>query len=294
LFTIKHYINIFSLFFTGLICSVYVFWLSDLFHLNSIIITVLFLILLWGGAIVIGNYFIKEEKKNLNKISVLSLSIIVVLTFFSVLIILLFDRVSFYLPAEFFVSSVLIIALFFLTENNIPVNKLNFTFFAYAFLFGMLLFLRSVAAIPFVIFILYYFRNNLVSVALFSLSALFIYFVLLFIFMGNTSEIFLMRDPYIIKLFLFAHPWWVTSLVVFFTLYAGYSVADLQEVFFSSGILLTIPVIYGFIEKCVSMNFYQAVAGFDNINYFLIFPLPFFILSIKHYKVDRFLGKIIG
>jgi hypothetical protein len=69
----------------------------------------------------------------------------------------------------------------------------------------------------------------------------------------------------------------------------GWITADLQEVLFSSGIFLFAVYLLSFISKVAELGWNKNVIDFS----LLMVVIPFLVLAIKEYKVDRFLGKVL-
>ncbi len=68
-------------------------------------------------------------------------------------------------------------------------------------------------------------------------------------------------------------------------------IADLQELFFSSGIILFLYLLIPSISKIIQLGFYRAVNNELEFSA-LLAVVPFFLFSIKEYEVDKFLGKV--
>jgi len=94
------------------------------------------------------------------------------------------------------------------------------------------------------------------------------------------NELFFLNSNFINSQFLFL-PLWLIIILLLITIYVGWMISDLQELLFSSGIILFIIISLSF--------FYQT---FDLSIYYLSFP--FLLLAIKEYEVDYYLGKILS
>jgi len=75
-------------------------------------------------------------------------------------------------------------------------------------------------------------------------------------------------------------------------LYAGWIVTTKQEVYFATGVIIFVLVCISFGISFFSTSFSKSVlnSGFD-ISYFIM-PLPFLIMAIREYNVDRYLGRV--
>jgi len=192
-----------------------------------------------------------------------------------------------------FMNVIVVITLIFLTEKFVDPDKFNFEFLLYAVLFGLALSTNLEVAIIYGIYFLFFFRNNLPKAILFFSIVLFSFFMSLLPFILLDSETFFKNGPFTSELFLAYMPAWSVAVLVVIVLYFGWSVADLQEVFFASGILIFVPLLILMAKNIAGYGFNNAlISNIFDLSYF-IFCLPLFILSIKEYKVDKFLGKVL-
>jgi hypothetical protein len=83
-------------------------------------------------------------------------------------------------------------------------------------------------------------------------------------------------------------PVWIIISLFLLTLYAGWIVADLQEALFASGIILFLIYLLSFILLVSEFGWNKNEIDLS----LMIMAIPFLVLSIKEYKVDRFLGKV--
>jgi len=75
---------------------------------------------------------------------------------------------------------------------------------------------------------------------------------------------------------------WIIALYLL-SLYTGWLVSDMQEVYFGSGIIIFLW----------SVIFWITNYTFGEISVIsLLTSIPFFFFSIRKYKVDKFLGKV--
>jgi hypothetical protein len=73
------------------------------------------------------------------------------------------------------------------------------------------------------------------------------------------------------------------------SLYIGWIIADFQEVLLASGLVYFILFTISFLFKITQWGWNKEWIDLS----LMIFAVPFLVLSIKEYKVDRFLGKIL-
>jgi len=82
-------------------------------------------------------------------------------------------------------------------------------------------------------------------------------------------------------------------IVVFvFTVYAGWIVSNIHEIFFAVGLMLFLPVFISMVYAIFSVGFYNALVGdvFD-LSYY-VFCIPFLVMAICEYRVDKTLGRV--
>ena len=176
-------------------------------------------------------------------------------------------------------NAVLIISIIFILDKFVNVDKVNIKFIFLSFLFGAFLCTRIIAVIPILLSVLFFFRNNFKNLLLFILLSLLVCFALIAPFIRWDYSSFTLFGPFagaITEL-----PIWVYLVLFVILIYAGWMISDMQELFFVSGLVLFFIALLIFLR---------------GENYFdeMVFGLPFFILSIKEYQVDNFLGKKIS
>jgi hypothetical protein len=193
--------------------------------------------------------------------------------------------------SELFTNAVLVVVLISLADKFSDYKKFNAQFLFFALFAGALISTRIILMIPFVLFILFFFRNDFKKVVIFkSIMVLTFCLFLLPFFLWDMSY-FLTEKFWAIQ---FLHlPVWIIVLLVLIYYYTGWMIADLQELFFSSGIFLFINVSISFLIIISKVGFYQALfKGNFDISYYAL-CIPFLILAIKEYKVDWSLGKVM-
>jgi hypothetical protein len=84
-------------------------------------------------------------------------------------------------------------------------------------------------------------------------------------------------------------PIWIVIILVIAAIYIGWIVSDLHEKFFTNGLIL-----FSFFKLSVSVQVMQLGVSRSALDFsLLIMAIPFLVLSINEYKVDKFLGKIL-
>ena len=177
-----------------------------------------------------------------------------------------------------FANAVLVIAIIFLMKKFINEDKIDIKFFFISLVFGAFLCTRVLVIIPFLLSLLFFFRYNIKNIILFALLSFLICFALLAPFLRWDYFSFVTFGPFtnsITRLSI-----WIYILLFAVIVYTGWMISDLQELLFASGVILF----------CVSFIMFLGKANYTDG---MIFSVPFLILSIKEYEVDKFLGKKI-
>ena len=206
---------------------------------------------------------------------------------------LLFLPTTFYeliVRSELFTNTVLIISLFFLAEQKLHEQERNISFFILALMFGFFLSTRLIAFLWFAMFLLFFFRNNLKNGVIFLAIALSVFLLSLLPFYLWNAETFINKGPFAVQTIYL--PKWIFFVFPFFVLYAGWMIADFQELLFTSGVLTILLVSISMMVTIGDVGISEAIfnSRFD-ISYYAL-SVPFFILALKEYKIDWFLGKV--
>lgn len=179
-----------------------------------------------------------------------------------------------------------VIVSIFISERFLDSNKLDWKFFLIAFLFGVTLSAERLVGLIYIIYVLYVFRNDFTKMIVFVAALLVAYELLNFLADKNYLTLMASETNH----FTIHLPVWLWILLLIITLYVGWIVADLQEVLFTSGIILFSTWLLSFIFIVAGFGWNKNGLDFS----LLIMAIPFFVLSINEYKVDRFLGKVRG
>ena len=209
------------------------------------------------------------------------------------MLLLLFLPTTFYeliVRSELLTNAVLVISLFFLAEQKLNENKKNISFIVLALLFGFFLSTRLIAFLWLAMFLLFFFRNNLKNGVIFFAISLSVFLLSLLPFYLWNAETFLSKGPFAVQTIYL--PKWIYFVFPLLVLYIGWLIADFQELLFASGVLTFLLVSISFLMTIGHVGMGEALfnSRFD-ISYY-IFSVPFFILALKEYKVDWFLGKV--
>src|SRR5690606_33551193 len=113
-----------------------------------------------------------------------------------------------FVRCELFTNMMLITGIIILMERYADPLKKNFKYFLFAVLSGLALSTRSVAAIIFIIFFLYYFRSSIPNLILFGIIVLLVFTSLLLPFYFWDTQSFLSNGPFAIQSYLSYLPMW--------------------------------------------------------------------------------------
>jgi len=170
-------------------------------------------------------------------------------------------------------GATLMIVVYNISDKFLDPNKFDVFLVALTFIFSFISYLSFFPLIFYIIFLLFFFRNNITKFLIF-ISVIIIFFSLIqkFMFGIITTEIFYWDFPLL----------WIITLYLL-SIYSGWMVADMQEVYFGSGVII---FLWSLIFWLTNNNF-----GSISVVSFLS-SIPFFIFSFRKYKVDKFLGKV--
>lgn len=155
---------------------------------------------------------------------------------------------------------------------------------------GAVLATRISVGIPWLLFVLFFYRQDfrwlIVSAAITVLA----FAAIVAPFWLWNPAVFLERGPFAIQMMYL--PLWVYITAPVVVLAAGWLSGNHQEIYFSAGVILFSLVLISFFSAINQTDLKQAVLGdrFD-ISYFIL-PLPFFIMALREYSVDRYLGRV--
>jgi len=183
-----------------------------------------------------------------------------------------------------FTLVMLVIVSSFISERFLRNSKLDWKLFLVAFLFGATISIELLMGFIYLIFLLHLFRYEIIKGLVFVLGMLAAYVLILFLADKGYLTITASQINYFQVL-----PIWIIILVLCVTLYIGWIAADLQEVLFASGVVLFFIFILTFLFRVSQFSWNKNEIDLS----FLVMAIPFLVLSIKEYKVDRFLGKVL-
>ena len=177
----------------------------------------------------------------------------------------------------YFLNAVILLILILLSEKYLKPHKVNKSFILFAVTFGLFFSISIEVVAVLIIYMLYFFRNNLKELSLFLEILLAVFLITIIPFIVWNPIMFFINGPLNA---LFTIPWWGIIIYLGIAVYAGWLVSDIQEIFFVMGIFLIIPSV---------INLLYAHTGISSF----ILALPFLIFSIKDYRVEKFTGKIL-
>jgi len=193
--------------------------------------------------------------------------------------------------SELLTNTILVISLFFLAEQKLNEHKKNILYFVLALLFGFLLSTRLIAFVWLALFLFFFFRNNLKNGALFLSISFLVFLLSLLPFYLWDAQAFINKGPLAVQTIYL--PMCIFVVFPFIVFYIGWMIADFQELLFASGVLTFLLVSISFLMTIGDVGMSEAFfkSRFD-ISYYIL-SVPFFILALKEYRVDRFLGKVM-
>ena len=180
----------------------------------------------------------------------------------------------------YFLLSIILIVLIYFSNKYINPSKVDKYFIWFAVIFGLFFAVRIEVIVVLIIYFLYLFRNNLKEGFLFCEILLAVFIVTIVPFILWNPKMYFFNGPFN-SFFIIGIPWLEIIFYLLVAIYIGWIISDLQEIFFVIGILSIIPEIISFI--------FTSNTSISNF----IFCIPFLILSIKDYRVEKFKGKIL-
>jgi hypothetical protein len=186
---------------------------------------------------------------------------------------------------NYLVTGILYAALIFVATEMIDSEKINLLTIIIAVLFGALHLLANALIIPSLIFGLYFFRNNLKNLFLFTALSLAAFTLLNYFLLENNSSFNSLAGAPLTTIPLF---WKIIVIVV--SIYAGWSVASLNEVFITGAFFLCLISIISIVLLLQSSEFEKAILMGEP---FVVTLIPMAIFSLNDYNVDKFLGKVL-
>ncbi|GJQ64443.1 MAG: hypothetical protein SCALA702_34960 [Melioribacteraceae bacterium] len=198
---------------------------------------------------------------------------------------------EFVVRCELFFNVTFILYLIYLAEKYLDTQKLSSRFVLIAVAFGIGLSTRSVVAVIYAIYLLYRFRYDLKNMIFFSIVIAAVFIGMLVPFIMWDVDAFLNNGPFAIQSHLSNLPFFVSLLFILSALLAGWMVSTLQEVFFTSGLIIFLMVMLSFILKIYQFGFDTAFFH-DKIDLsYLAFVIPLMVLSVSDYGVNKYRGR---
>jgi hypothetical protein len=220
----------------------------------------------WIAAI----YRTQEVKVNLLQVAIFLLSPVLYL-----------EMISF---SGIFALAMMVIVSILLSERFLDARKLDWKFFLLAFLFGATISADYIISVIYIVYLLFVFRANLKNGLIFSAAVILAFFVFMYLGSNGTITLFTSQSGSMMNYF----PLWLIIPLVLLTIYIGWMAADIQEVLFSCGIILFSVFVLSLIIKISTFGWNKDAIDFSLV----MMAIPFLVLAIKEYKVDRFLGKV--
>lgn len=212
--------------------------------------------------------------------------------FFSVVVLLLLPSTYYELitKSDLLANSALLAIVALLSFKFIKPGSRDIQFFVIAIIAGLFAATRLVSFLILFTIFLFLFRNKLKNGIIFLAVSLSAFILVNLPFLLWDAKYFIERGPLSIQLLYL--PMWCYFVFPLLIGYFGWAIVDFQEYFFLNGMTIFLLAVISFISTIIGEGFDSAFYGsrFD-ISYFIL-SIPFFLLSLKEYEVDRFLGKI--
>lgn len=191
--------------------------------------------------------------------------------------------------SELLTNMTLFIALCYIAFKYVDSEKADVKFYSVSVLFGLLLSTRLIVFAVFFLFLLFFFRSNIVKGFLFGAVSVAVFVLSLIPFIVWNPEYFVTKGPFSIQ-FLYL-PVWVIVVAPFVLLYIGWMLRDVRELMFASGVMIFILVTISLLMRVMQDGFYNCIVGsYYDISYYCM-CIPFLLLSLHEYDVDYHLGK---
>jgi O-antigen/teichoic acid export membrane protein len=212
----------------------------------------------------------------------------------SLLAILLLLSIVFNVGLESLLNVGLALLVFYFIENKELHNPSNKIIFTLAIFFGLLLSTHLISTFIIFIYFIFYLRNNFSALAKMFFLSILVFLLTLLPFLIWDFEAFLNNNPFLWQMELLNISSWSLIFFLAAAIICGWMISDLQEYFFVTGVIIFMIVLTCYFLSVFKFGLLEASQnGSLNLTY-LVYSIPFLILSIKEYKVDRFLGKVLG
>jgi len=172
-------------------------------------------------------------------------------------------------------ASILLAITFFITDKYLNPDKIDLYIISFAFIASFLSYLSYFPLGFYLIFLLFFFRNNVKNLSL----------TVILILLFDLLIKYYMKGNYYGDIFYWDFPLGWIILLYILSIYSGWMTADMHEAYFSTGIIIFLwTIIFWFSNDKEYLNS-SIIASF-------LISIPFFISSFGKYKVDKFLGKV--
>jgi len=293
MFSLKHYSNIFAILLIAISSGLVFFRFAFLYSDKPLVFLILYLLSLTAGVFAVDFAAGKIKLLDAYKQVVVIVYLICVLSAASLFIInngsgepILHMSNSYpVILQNYLVTGILYAALIFAATEIIDSEKINLLTIIIAVLFGAIHLLANALIIPSLIFGLYFFRNNLKNLFLFTALSLAVFTLLNYFLLENNSSFNSLAGAPLTTIPLF---WKIIVIVV--SIYAGWSVASLNEVFITGAFFLCLISIISIVLLLQGSEFEKAILIGEP---FVVTLIPMAIFSLNDYKVDKFLGKVL-
>lgn len=162
----------------------------------------------------------------------------------------------------------------------------------FGILFGLTLSTRSVMIVPLMTFMLFYFRNDIKKLFLFGMIIALVFVLQLLPLIIWDSNLFWEFGPFAIQSHLADLPTWFIVFCILISIYIGWSVQNIREVFLAAGLILFSMIVVSYLSKIFEYGFQLAFFGDNYIDpAYLAFVFPFLLFAIEDYEIIKPLGR---
>jgi len=293
MFSLNHYSNIFAILLIAISSGLVFFRFAFLNSDKPLVFLILYLLSLTAGVFAVDFAAGKIKLLNAYKQVVVIVYLICVLSAAFLFIIKngsgepILHLSSSYpvILKNYLVTGILYAALIFVASEIINAEKMNWISIVITILLGALHLLANALIIPSIILGLYFFRNNLKNLLLFTALSLAAFTLLNYFLLENNSSLYTSAGA---SLKSFPLIWKIILVIV--SMYAGWAAASLDEVFISSAFFVFLISMISIVSHVQNLEFERAVLIGEP---FIVTLIPMALFSLIDYKVDKFLGKVL-
>lgn len=183
---------------------------------------------------------------------------------------------------SYFTETIFAMSFLLLMEKIFTRGSIDHYFIMSAIILAFLIFINPFLTIPFFVFSIYCFKQELKKGALFFLTAVVAFYFIASLLRNQVIVLSLSQINFSLGIIV-----WLILIFVS-VVYSGWISRSVYEVFFSSSIIILITIIiYGILTQSFYILLLYKVTPLLSTVY------PFFIFAVKDYKTEEYIGKIL-